>query len=321
MVDQAPSMLEQLADQETKGAEIAALRDTLREFFTAHSGNLLVQELLSSDRTCWRFLKARKFDIEAAATLVRDAVAMREKQQLDTILEQPCPLGLEYKVVSKHGWHGFDKHGRPVMVKNTGLQDFPALSGTGTVEQRVHYNAYLNEYTRRVILPQANARTGNRILIDQVCTVVNLKNFGLHCIKKHNYAWVQAIAAANNTLYPETAGTTLIINAPRIFTMVWNIVKGWLDERTRSKVRIVSGDGRAELIDQLGEECYRGLPKEIGGECECMPAEQVPKHGMGCMLAHPMSRAFIEHLRKRNDEAGIQNCYELPQPVEKKAEA
>jgi hypothetical protein len=146
---------------------------------------------LSSDRTAWRFLKARKFDVAAAAALFRDAVALREKQQLDTILERPCPKGVEYKLVSKHGWHGFDKFGRPVMVKNTGLQHFPTLSGTGSVEERLIYNTYLNEYTRNVVIPQANARTGNKILIDQVCTIVNLKDFGFHCIKQHNYSWGQ----------------------------------------------------------------------------------------------------------------------------------
>jgi hypothetical protein len=185
-----------------QSAEIAALRDSLREHNDAHKDQSLVQELLSSDRTAWRFLKARKFDVAAAAALFRDAVALREKQQLDTILERPCPKGVEYKLVSKHGWHGFDKYGRPVMVKNTGLQHFPTLSGTGSVEERLTYNTYLNEYTRKIVIPQANARTGNKILIDQVCTIVNLKDFGFHCIKQHNYSWVQGTRTTLFRLLP-----------------------------------------------------------------------------------------------------------------------
>ncbi len=34
----------------------------------------------------------------------------------------------------------------------------------------------------------------------------------------------------------ETMGKMFIINAPRIFSMAWSIVKGMLDERTREKV-------------------------------------------------------------------------------------
>jgi hypothetical protein len=77
--------------------------------------------------------------------------------------------------------------------------------------------------------------------------------------------------------------------------MVWGIVKGWLDERTRAKVQILSGDGRSELIEALGEECVRNLPKELGGECECMAAEDVPQHSMGCMLSAASSSNTCEH--------------------------
>jgi len=128
-------------------------------------------------------------------------------------------------------------------------------------------------------------------------------------VQQHNYSWVREIAAHNGLLFPETAGTTMIINAPRVFSMVWSIVKGWLDERTRNKVQIVSGDGTKELRATLGEECFRNLPKEIGGECTCMPAEDVPKHGDGCMLGHPMSVKFIQHIKRANDAAGIPNIY------------
>jgi len=309
-------MLEQLADQQTKGKEIADIRALLKDHNEQFKHQVLVQQFDTDDRVTYRFLRARKFDLPATAELFKKAVALREEKQLDTLLQRPCPLGLEYKVVSKHGWHGFDKHGRPVYLKNTGLQHFPTLNGVGTVEQRLAYNLYITEYLSQVIMPQANERVGHKIKIDQVTTIVNLKEFGFHCIKQHNYTWCQGISVANNILYPETAGTTVLINAPRVFTMVWNIVRKWLDPVTVAKVQILSGDGAKELKSLLGEECYNSLPKEIGGTCECMPASEVPKHAMGCMLGHPQSVAFMEHLRKRNDEAGIPNVYSPPKEVD-----
>ena len=145
----------------------------------------------SSDRVCWRFLQARKWDVAKAVALFKEAVAMRESKQLDSLLDRPCVKGLEYKVVSKHGWHGFDRFGRPVFIKNTGWQDFPALYSTGTLAERVDYNTYVNEWLRQRIMPDANARAkladGSKPLIDHVVTIVNLQNFGWHCIKQHNY--------------------------------------------------------------------------------------------------------------------------------------
>jgi len=281
----------------------------------------LVRDFLTSDRTVWRFLKARKYDLNASAQMFRDAVTYRKEKQLDTILQRPITKGLEYKVVSRHGWHGFDKYGRPIFIKNTGLQHFPTLYATGTLEQRCHYNLFVNEFLRQVLCPAATARTGNKVVIDQVVTIVNLQNFGWHCIKKFNYDWVREIANANGLLYPETAGICFIINAPRVFSMVWSIVRRWVDERTQSKIQILSGDGVKEMKAVLGEECVRNLPKEIGGECVCMDAKDVPPHGAPCMLGHPISKHFIELIRKRNDEAGISNTYTPPTEVEDQEEA
>lgn len=72
---------------------------------------------------------------------------------------------------------------------------------------------------------------------------------------------------------------------------------------------ILTGNGEKEIRAKIGDEAYRNLPKAIGGECTCMPESEVPKHGMACMLGHAHSVAFIQHMKRRNDEAGIANSY------------
>lgn len=39
--------------------------------------------------------------------------------------------------------------------------------------------------------------------------------------------------------YPELLGQVMIINAPLIFTSIFGVIKGWLDEPTRKKVQIL----------------------------------------------------------------------------------
>jgi hypothetical protein len=217
-VEEDPTMKEALADQREKAPLIAEFRTKLAPFFAEHPDSQLVREAQGSDRVVYRFLQARKFDLPKAELLFKDAIKMRDEKKLDGILHRPIPKGLEYKIVSvsvqsedgrcfillllfsladalslvlllsqKHGWHGFDRYGRPIFIKNTGLQNFKALYSTGELEERVAYNTYLNEYLRYVIMPAANARIGHAYAIDQVVTIVNLKDFGFHCIKKHNY--------------------------------------------------------------------------------------------------------------------------------------
>lgn len=38
--------------------------------------------------------------------------------------------------------------------------------------------------------------------------------------------------------YPEALGHICIINAPAVFRMLWNLVKGVLDTRTQSKIEV-----------------------------------------------------------------------------------
>lgn len=166
---------------------ISEFREKMAPFLAEHPNSQLVQEFRTQDRVVYRFLQARKFDLEKADLLFHDAIKMRAEKQLDGILHRACPKGLEYKILSKHGWHGYDKYGRVIFVKNTGHQHFPSLYSAGDVAERVHYNTYLNEYLRYVVMPEANARIGHKYEIDQVVTIVNLKDFGFHCIKKHNY--------------------------------------------------------------------------------------------------------------------------------------
>lgn len=55
------------------------------------------------------------------------------------------------------------------------------------------------------------------------------------------YAMVQVGAKISQDNYPEIMGQMMIVNAPMLFTGVWSIVKGWLDERTRAKIQILGG--------------------------------------------------------------------------------
>ena len=48
--------------------------------------------------------------------------------------------------------------------------------------------------------------------------------------------------------YPEILGKCFIINAPFIFTTVFAIVKGWLDEKTRNKIKVYGSNYQNDLF-------------------------------------------------------------------------
>ncbi len=55
---------------------------------------------------------------------------------------------------------------------------------------------------------------------------------------KKVYALIQLASKIGQDYYPEIMGQMYIINAPLLFSGVWAIVKGFLDERTRKKISI-----------------------------------------------------------------------------------
>ena len=77
--------------------------------------------------------------------------------------------------------------------------------------------------------------------------------------------------------YPETMGQCFVVNAPMVFSALYAIIKGFLDERTRSKVRIMGSNYRPVLLEHIDAE---NLPEFLGGTCTCSHVEG------GCMRSN-----------------------------------
>lgn len=78
--------------------------------------------------------------------------------------------------------------------------------------------------------------------------------------------------------YPEIMGQMFIVNAPMLFTGVWAIVKGFLDEKTRKKISIKGGKYEKEILELVEPQ---NLPDFIGGSCKCEEFGGCMKSGAG----------------------------------------
>jgi CRAL/TRIO domain len=80
-----------------------------------------------------------------------------------------------------------------------------------------------------------------------------------------------------------------IINAPMLFTGVWAVCKGFLDEKTRAKIKIFGSKYQTELLEICDPE---SIPHFLGGTCKC-------EERGGCVMG----------------DAGPWNDYELVKPI------
>lgn len=67
------------------------------------------------------------------------------------------------------------------------------------------------------------------------------------------------------------------MNAPFLFSGIWRICKGFLDEVTRKKIKIVGGDFLPTLLEYADAD---SIPSFLGGTCTC------PEYEGGCLRSY-----------------------------------
>ncbi len=60
---------------------------------------------------------------------------------------------------------------------------------------------------------------------------------------------IQLASKVGQDYYPEIMGNMFIVNAPMLFSGVWRIIKGFLDEKTSNKIKIMGGGYQTTLFE------------------------------------------------------------------------
>jgi hypothetical protein len=106
--------------------------------------------------------------------------------------------------------------------------------------------------------------TGTRI--EQGVTILDLKDASMKIFSKKVHHLIKLASKIGQDYYPEIMGQMYIINAPMLFSGIWAIVKGFLDERTRKKISIQGSKYIKDLLLTIDPD---NLPTFIGGNCTC----------------------------------------------------
>ncbi|KAI1489925.1 CRAL-TRIO domain-containing protein [Biscogniauxia mediterranea] len=244
--------------------------------------------------TLLRFLRARKFDVNAAKKMFTDYIEWRKAMTTkDTktggvktlALEEvdpknpPAPINLDEAVRTwdKDGafkaklaqyytqfYHKTDKVGRPVYIEQLGRINLTEIYKAGITDGKMLLNLAV-EYEKMADprLPACSRKAGH--LLETSCTIMDLAGVGLSNASQV-FGYVQQASAMSNNYYPERLGHMYLINAPSLFSWVWRTVKGFLDPVTASKIDVVSGNPSKILLEHIPAE---NLPEKYGGTCKC----------------------------------------------------
>lgn len=126
------------------------------------------------------------------------------------------------------------------------------------------FNCYSLEMTlRRMAEMNAKRRDEKKPPTCQCLIIEDLTGLGTQHLYPAGLSMFGKIVRVMEDHYPEILGSAIVINAPSIFTMIWNLVSKFFDERTRNKIHILGSDYIDTLKELMDED---QIPQELGGK-------------------------------------------------------
>lgn len=246
--------------------------------------------------TLLRFLRARKWDVNAAKKMFVESEEWRnnltvwdpatgayrpmslapedpeknpptEPLKLDELVRTWDKDGSFKRELSKYYkqfYHKTDKDGRPCYFEKLGGVDFATLRQKKYTNDRMLLNLAV-EYEKMVDprLPACSRQAGH--LLETSCSVLDVQGVSITG-QQTIINYIRQASAMSNSNYPERLGKMYVINAGWAVTMVWKLVKVFLDPVTASKIDVIGSSYKSTLLQHITAE---NLPAMYGGQCQC----------------------------------------------------
>ncbi|XP_037673112.1 SEC14-like protein 4 isoform X1 [Choloepus didactylus] len=204
-----------------------------------------------------RWLRARDFDLQKSEDMFRKHVEFRKQQDLDNILTwQPSEV---IQLYDSGGLCGYDYDGCPVWFDIIGTLDPKGLLLSASKQELIRKRVRACELLVRECELQSQ-KLGRKI--ETVLMVFDMEGLSLKHLWKPAVEVYQQFFAILEANYPETLKSLIVVRAPRLFPVAFNLVKSFMSEETRRKVVILGVNWKQELPQFISPD---QLPVEFGG--------------------------------------------------------
>ncbi|KAI9310790.1 CRAL-TRIO domain-containing protein [Dichotomocladium elegans] len=203
-----------------------------------------------TEATLKRYMRARKWDYEAAKTMLENTLIWRRDFRPDQL--DPDYIRPEAET-GKMYFNGFDNTGRPLWIMK------PRFQNSKNMERQIKFIVFAIE-------------RGIRLMPPQVETLALLVDF-----KDALYADNPSISTCKKFLdilmnhYPERLGIAYIYNAPWFFVTTFKLIVPFLDPVTRAKAKLVSapdstGSTSGDWVNLREHVLPSALEADFGGD-------------------------------------------------------
>ncbi|XP_046633856.1 SEC14-like protein 2 [Daphnia pulicaria] len=219
----------------------------------------------SEDAYLARWLVARDFDIPKAEKMLRSALEWRRQFKIDSILNDFKPPEVLLNYVSA-GLVGRDKAQSPLWITRYGRMDMKGILRSAKKRDFVMYIAYLVEFSISKVIEDPKKYKPSPDAIVQTTVIFDLEGLSMQHITNR-----QAVDVAIKLItlyeanYPEYLSNILVVNAPKVFPLLFAMLKPFIHERTRNKIKIFGHDEKEWKTAILEYVNVEELPVAYGG--------------------------------------------------------
>ncbi|WIA15339.1 hypothetical protein OEZ85_002004 [Tetradesmus obliquus] len=237
----------------------------------AEAGLQIPRELVVNgdlDATLYRFLRARKYNVQLAYAMLEKSLAWRAAKGADTILEQPMDPHFTSVVrqCRPSSYIGYDKEHHPIFLERLGQLDGRRMEREGATDDVIlAYHLREMEFMSQVVLPEASAAAGHTQ--DRIVSIMDAAGLSLSSLTGFAQRLFRLISAMDSDNFPECCHAIYIANAGAAFSAVWKLLAPFVDKGTRDKVHVLGGAraSQAALLDAFGAHT---LPTFLGGQMD-----------------------------------------------------
>lgn len=214
-----------------------------------------------------RWLRARKFVYQDVIAMVEEATEVRADARKHDFYPDPvsalgCGPSL-FMHTYPQLYHGKAKNGCPLFISKPGVLNTDGMECITSLDGilKFHWHVMIHDFKNRLM---EHKKAHPDFCNFQTVTVIDLEHLSSSQLSKRALSIVKTQTAIDSVCFPETMNRTLVINAPRFFSLTWSIIKGWIDPRTASKIELISS--RKSWEARLRELCdEKELPSDYGG--------------------------------------------------------
>jgi CRAL/TRIO domain len=236
-----------------------------------------------------------------AEQLFRAMIKWRIDNNIDTMLDdyKPPRILLDYNPTAI--LKDYDREGDPIYVERGGVTDIYGFLKRFSREELMQYMIYTRELnTQGAWIKEYEKRQGRKV--KDVTVVYDLKGLNSHHLNPRVMEFFKDIQTLNTEKYPGPIKRMIIIRAPAIFRVCWNIVKHFFPQSSRDKM-IFAGKNYQKVLEKYMDldvlppciwedgkgEAATGLPPRMEGGM--IPDHVQPKQPM--LLESPSSKTYL----------------------------